>query len=263
MKKKKAYFYTFLFFALFLPIIFGNFQVQNLKTFTNSVGVEFVRIPAGQFQMGMLEDEEQSCMNNVPKHKVIIDHPFYISKYEVTQKQWRRVMGTNPSKFKGDTNPVERISWTDAQKFLKKLNRMENTHSYRLPTEAEWEYVSRANTVNRYFFGKSPDDLNQYAWSYKNSGCKTHPVGLLKPNPWGLYDILGNVWEWCQDTYRSDYYQYTPVKNPPGPKPGSCKVLRGGSWHTISSQRMSCCYRFYYNFNGCLCNVGFRLVRDK
>ncbi len=116
-----------------------------------------------------------------------------MGKYEVTQKQWHEVMGTNPSTFKGDDLPVESVSWNDVQKFIKKLNKKENTNKYRLPSEAEWEYAARAGTTTRYSFGDDARKLRNYAWYYANSNFETHPVGEKKPNTWGLYDMHGNV----------------------------------------------------------------------
>jgi formylglycine-generating enzyme required for sulfatase activity len=163
----------------------------------NSIGMEFVKIPAGEFQMG---SEEHSCGN--PVHRVNIPEAFYMGKYPVTQKQWKAVMGNNPSHFKGDDRPVEYVSWYDVLGFVEKLNELEGTDKYRLPSEAEWEYACRAGTTTRYSFGDSEAKLRKYGWYDGNSRRETHPVGKKKPNPWGLYDIHGNVWEWCQDKWR-------------------------------------------------------------
>ena len=131
---------------------------------------------------------------------------FYLGKYEVTQSQWQVVMGNNPSRFQGDNLPVEQMSWEDVQTFIRKLNAREGEDTYRLPTEAEWEYAARAGSTTAYSFGHSDSRLGEYAWYYMNSGRKTPPVGQLKPNAWGLYDIHGNVSEWAQDRYSKDYY---------------------------------------------------------
>jgi len=136
-----------------------------------------------------------------PPHRVQIEHPFYIGTTEVTQGQWQAVMGNNPSNFKGeDSLPVEQVSWEDCQSFLQKLSQKEGKE-YRLPSEAEWEYACRAGSTTRYFYGDEESKLGEYAWYQDNSGNMTQPVGQKKPNAWGLYDIYGNVGEWCQDWY--------------------------------------------------------------
>ncbi len=203
--------------------------------FENSVGMEFVLIPAGEFMMGSPEGEGD--YDERPQHKVIITRPFYMQTTPVTQAQWKKVIGRkflrrtkNPSYFKGDDLPVERVSWKDAQRFLEKLNQKEQKGRYRLPTEAEWEYACRAGSATKYSFGNDEGRLGEYAWYDKNSGGKTHPVGQKKPNAWGLYDMHGNVWEWCSDWYDKDYYRNSPSRNPKGPTNGRYRVLRGGSW---------------------------------
>ena len=138
-----------------------------------------------------------------------------MGKYPVTQKQWKKVMGNNPSNFKGEDRPVESVSWEDVQEFVKKLNEKEGTDKYRLPSEAEWEYACRAGTQTRYSFGDDESKLNEYAWYDKNSGSETHPVGQKKPNSWDLYDMHGNVWEWVQDRWH-DKYKGAPSMVVPG-----------------------------------------------
>ena len=179
---------------------------SNQKTLTNSIGMEFVLIPAGEFDMGSPSNEEGRFDDEGPVHSVTISNDFYMGKYEVTQKQWIEVMGDNPSQFRGDNLPVEHLSWYDVQEFIRKLNKMEGTYKYRLPSEAEWEYACRAGTTTRYSFGDSESNLGEYAWYDSNSGGKTHPVGQKNPNPWGLYDMHGNVWEWVQDKNYGSYY---------------------------------------------------------
>lgn len=200
------------------------------KTLRNSIGMEFVLIPAGEFLMG----SNGGVSDENPVHTVRLSKPFYLGKYEVMQGQWQAVMGNNPSYFKGDPNlPVEQVSWDDVQEFIRKLNAKEGGTKYRLPTESEWEYVARAGTTTAYSFGDNPRQLGEYAWYYENSGSKTHPVGQKKPNPWGLYDMHGNVWEWVQDRYQDRYSAYTSavVTDPQGPSSGSGRVARGGSWN--------------------------------
>jgi formylglycine-generating enzyme required for sulfatase activity len=197
----------------------------TLETRLNSIGMELVLIPAGEFMMGA----EQGEPDEKPVHRVIIQRPFYLGKYEVTQAQWQDVMGTNPSHFKGDPQrPVERVSWTMAQEFITKLNAREGHTLYRLPTEAEWEYAARAGSTSKYSFGDDDALLEQYAWYAKNDKGTTHPVGQLKPNAWGLYDMHGNVWEWIQD-WRGPY-PAEAVTDPQGPATGNARGYRGGGW---------------------------------
>jgi formylglycine-generating enzyme required for sulfatase activity len=214
----------FLMCGLLCVLLFGGLpgglaQAQN-QTFTNSVGMEFVEIPAGTFMMGSKEE--------TPAHQVTISKAFYLGKHEVTQEQWVAVMGSNPAQFKGRTNPVENVSWDGVQVFIQKLNQKEGGNKYRLPTEAEWEYAARAGTKTEWFFGDDPAALGQYAWFDNNSKDTTHPVGEKKPNPWGLYDIYGNVWEWVADGSRK--YQAGAVTDPTGPADAPHLGNRGGSW---------------------------------
>jgi len=183
------------------------------------VKLEMVMLRNGSFQMG----EKQST------HKVTITKPFYLGKFEVTQEQWERVMGSNPSNFKGAKNPVEQVSWEDCQTFIRKLGEKVPGYTFRLPTEAEWEYACRAGSSSEYCYGDDAGGLGEYAWYDGNSGSKTHPVGEKKPNAWGLYDMHGNVWEWCQDWYGN--LDSNAATDPVGPSSGSYRVLRGGSWY--------------------------------
>jgi formylglycine-generating enzyme required for sulfatase activity len=204
------------------------------------VKLEMVLIPAGDFLMGSPDSDKDAMGDERPQHRVRITKPFYLGKYEVTQEQWEEVMGSNPSRFKGPKNPVEQVSWEDCQVFLKKLSeRSRHPHpgplpegegDFQLPTEAQWEYACRAGSVTRYCFGDDESLLGEYAWYDGNSGSKTHPDGEKKPNAWGLYDMHGNVWEWCADWYDSGYYANPRVDDPTGPTSGSNRVLRGGSW---------------------------------
>ena len=195
----------------------------------NSIGMEFVLIPAGSFLMGDPKAEGYFAEVKRP-HRVNITRPFYLGKYEVTQEQWERVMGSNPSRFKGRDNPVESVSWNDAQEFVRRLNAMEGHRRYRLPTEAEWEYAARAGSTTAYSFGDDAGELGDYGWYEANSGKGTHPVGQLRPNAWGLYDMHGNVWEWVNDWYDAKYYAYSrKTDNPGGPNFGESRAGRGGS----------------------------------
>ena len=184
------------------------------------VTLEMLWVPPGDFTMGSNDGDS----DEKPPHQVTLTQGFWLGKYEVTQEQWERVMGSNPSNFKGAKNPVECVSWDDAQAFCKKPG-----NGLRLPTEAEWEYACRAGSTTAYCFGESHSGLGDYAWYNDNSGSKTHPVGGKKPNAWGLYDIHGNVWEWCQDWYGD--YPRGSVTDPTGRTSGTYRVLRGGSWN--------------------------------
>jgi formylglycine-generating enzyme required for sulfatase activity len=202
------------------------------KTWTNSIGMEFVLIPAGTFMMGSPDSDAEASDMEKPAHRVTISQPFYLGKYLVTQGQWEAVMGkeNNPSQFKGDANrPVEHVSWEDVQQFIDMLNTREGGTQYRLPTEAEWEYACRAGSQTAYSFGDDPRQLDTYGWYQGNSERHTHPVRQKRPNAWGLYDMHGNVYEWVQDWYGG--YAAEPVTDPQGPASGSDRVLRSGSWN--------------------------------
>jgi formylglycine-generating enzyme required for sulfatase activity len=242
---------------------------------TNSIGIEFVTIPAGSFVMGAPNGEPGSTSSEKPQHEVIISKPFSMGKYEVTQAQWEIVMGSNPYTL-DRSNPyynlpgmAERItrpehpatvSWIDAQEFIKRLNEREGHSRYRLPTEAEWEYAARAGTTTAYSFGDNSNELSRYAWFGEdfNSGG-THPVGQKIANPWGLYDIHGNVWEWVQDWYNQSYSSQSPSTDPSGPTTGSQHVVRGGSWHQTSGSWRSA-FRKGYNPDYRGISIGFRVV---
>ena len=198
------------------PSATSTFQPKN-------PALELVRIPPGSFMMG----STNGTPDEVPVHQVTIKYSFYIGKYEVTQAQWQALMGDNPSNFKDCPScPVEKVSWDDTQKFIQKLNQMNDGYTYRLPTEAEWEYANRAGTTGDY-----AGALNEVAWYFENSGNKTHPVGGKRPNSWGLADMHGNVWEWCDDWYH-DSYLGAPTDGSAWLNGGAKgRVLRGGSWH--------------------------------
>ncbi|MCP5501823.1 MAG: formylglycine-generating enzyme family protein [Leptospiraceae bacterium] len=219
----------------------------------NSIGTEFIYIPAGEFMMGQSPGDEEAFDREKPAHKVRLTTGFYMSKYPLTQRDWLKIIEENPSSFKDDLNcPVERVSWNDVQEFIKRLNEMETPEGdppegrlqegrlqegrllrmkYRLPTEAEWEYAARAGSETKYYFGNEASELKNYAWYDENSDSKTHPVGEKLPNEFGLYDMLGNVWEWCEDWYDSEYYKKSPLENPFNGDKSDYKVYRGGSWY--------------------------------
>jgi len=208
------------------------------EPFTNTVGMTLVYIPPGKFVMGSPKDEIGRGELEV-QHEVIISKGFYLQTTEVTQKQWTAVMGRNPSHFKGADLPVEQVSWYDSQIFIQRLNQMEEGGRYRLPTEAEWEYACRAGTVTAFVSGpithagrKLDPALDRIGWYWANSNGSSHPVAQKEANAWGLYDMHGNVWEWCQDWFQSWFDKFTagPVIDPQGPKRGRFRVFRGGSW---------------------------------
>jgi len=193
------------------------------------VGMEFVLIPAGEFDMGSPPSEEDRLEYEGPVHRVMISKSFYVGKYPTTQEQYRVVTGKSPSNFCGGELPVDSVSWDDAMAFCKSLAALLNCN-IRLPTEAEWEYACRAGTTTRFGFGDDPSALGEYAWYSANSGSVTHPVGQKRPNGFGLYDMHGNVWEWCLDYYGWYYYAVSPHVDPQGPEVGASRILRGGSW---------------------------------
>ncbi|MDP2279116.1 MAG: formylglycine-generating enzyme family protein [Nitrospirota bacterium] len=199
---------------------------EQRRAFTDlTTNMEFVFVKGGCYQMGKSYNAHEVCVDD-----------FYMGKYEVTQGQWKAIMGNNPSRFSdcGDNCPVESVSWDDIQDFTNKLNQ-KTGKNYRLPTEAEWEYAARSEGKNEKYAGSSNESgLGDYAWYDENSGGRTHPVGQKKPNGLGLYDMSGNVREWVSDWHDSDYYKNSPKNNPTGPSSGKGKVFRGGSWFSDS-----------------------------
>jgi len=240
---------------------------SHRERLTNSIGMEFVYILPGGFLMGSPPDE-YGHENWERQHQVTLTKGFYMQKTEVTQKQWETVMGDNPSHFLncGDDCPVEQVSWHDAQEFIKKLNQMENTKKYRLPTEAEWEYACRAGTNTAFSNGtitKENCGYNPYldaaGWYYRNSEKGTHTVAQKQANPWGLHDMHGNVWEWCQDWEKK--YPFHPATDPTGPPTGLARIRRGGSWNHYPLFCRSA-YRSWLDPDKKTPHVGFRLARS-
>ena len=222
----------------------------------NGISIEMVKVEAGSFNMGATPEMENPYDSEKPVHRVTLTNNYYIGKYEVTQALWQAVMGSNPSYFKGDDLPVEQVSWNDCQDFISKLNAMTGKR-FRLPSEAEWEYAARGGKKSRGYQYSGSNTLGDVAWYEGNSGSKTHAVGTKQPNELGIYDMTGNVYEWCQDWYGS--YSSSPQTNPIGAVSGSSRVDRGGSWfftakHCRSSYRFNLTPGYRLNF------LGLRLV---
>jgi formylglycine-generating enzyme required for sulfatase activity len=238
-------------------LVVGNRNMTNVEIAapgTRDIVGEFVKIPPGEFMMGCSPGDPQCRAFEFPVHRVGITKPFEIGKYEVTQAQWEALMGNNPSQFKGRDHPVENINDWVVRDFITKLNALGDGYRYRLPTEAEWEYAARAGGT-----GINPGATDAIAWFQDNSGDTTHPVGQKRPNAWGLYDVLGNVWELVQDWYSPSYYDKSPALDPQGPTEGTQHSLRGGSWDLeAGSIRVS--YRG--NPSDDDYTYGFRLVRE-
>ena len=215
----------------------------------SAIGMEFKLIPAGSFTMGEGDDA----------HEVTLTTPFKMGVHEVAQAQYEQVMGFNPSHFKGGNHPVETVTWVRAVEFCRRLSDLPVEkaagHVYRLPTEAEWEYACRAGTTTRYSFGDDDSELGDYAW-FGTLDDKTHPVGTKRPNPWGLYDMHGNVWELCEDWVAK--YPSGNATNPTGPSTGNNRVKRGGSWSSFDKTCGSA-YRSWQKPLGWGWDRGFRV----
>jgi formylglycine-generating enzyme len=246
-------------------------------TYTNSIGMEFVLAPSGSLLMGkfepqcapvglqdnVTESQHAECVKmsreaSRPGFQANIPRPFYIGKFEVTQGQYRKVMGANPSHFpeskageNADDYPVDSVTWQDAQAFVQKLNAIEKSRAYRLPTEMEWEYAARAGATDEVQGLKKPEA----AWFMSNAQYTTHPAGRKSPNAWGIYDMLGNVWEWVRDFYDEQVQPGGPV----GPRSGKVHVLRGGSY---SAHDKNVRVSVHAGGPGGVIDVGFRIVKD-
>ena len=193
----------------------------------DGINIDMVRVEAGTFTMGATPEMKNPDNDEKPTHRVTLTNDYYIGKYEVTQALWQTVMGNNPSEFKGDNLPVETVSWYDCQEFISKLNRITGK-MFRLPTEAEWEYAARGGNKSRGYQYSGSNNLSDVAWYDDNSSNTTHAVGTKQPNELGIYDMSGNVDEWCQD-WKGAYSSSSQV-NPTGANSGSSRVIRGGSW---------------------------------
>lgn len=260
--------------ALLLFFLIGS-PCSATESWSNSLAMRFVRIPAGTFVMGNSQADEtafelpdgdsQAIQDEIPPHSVRISRDFWLSATEVTQGQWLRLMGTRPGPEslwrRADWRqlPVVSVSWHDAQRFIKKLNATEKTSAYRLPTEAEWEYAARAGSPNARPFPK--ENLDAYAWFLGNSNDQPQPVAGKLANAWGLYDMLGNAWEWVADRYQADYYAHAPGIDPAGPDNGAQRVRRGGSYH-CQPHLMRVNYRAADTPDKTYSVLGFRVLRQ-
>ncbi len=250
-------------------------QEPAMQVITTESGIEMVRIPGGMFRMGSEDGQDDER----PVHDVRVD-AFWMDRTEVTQAQYTKLIQPNPAHFKGPNRPVEMIAWTSAALYCNKRSRAEglepcydeetaacnfDADGYRLPTEAEWEYACRAGSTTAFSFGDDPRELPRYAWFADNADKTTHPVARKKPNPWGLFDMHGNVAEWCNDVYADGYYKTSPKDNPRGPDEGEQCVLRGGAWNSSATACRSA-YRVGENpgfADACFAQdaIGFRCVR--
>jgi formylglycine-generating enzyme required for sulfatase activity len=238
-----------------------------------TAGTDMIQVPGGRFVMGNKDEVD------APPHEVTVN-AFFMDRYLVTQDEFEKLMHENPSRWKGNRHPVEQVRWSDAVRFCNKRSEAEgrqpcydlknwtcnfDADGYRLPTEAEWEYACRAGSATAYFFGDNAAKLGDYAWFDKNSGGHPQEVGQKQSNGWGLFDIAGNLWEWCNDFYQVDYYPHSPAEDPRGPDKGETKVVRGGAWRFGAE---TCRSGYRYNENPGYADVcfgydiyGFRCVR--
>lgn len=262
----------FAIFAIATSVLLQSTFV-HAQGYTNSIDMKFVLIPSGSFVMGSHEFEP-GRPDEKPQRQVTISKPFYLGMYEVTQEQWVKVMNSNPSEFKGRNKPVQNVSWDDANAFIARLNKLESTNRFRLPSEAEWEYAARAGSNTAYYYGDDPDGekLSEYGWYKKYTSSGPKESGNLKPNKWGLYDMHGNVSEWVHDFYsgfdgkggvdESRYYITGSTIDPRGPPTGlrNEHVIRGGSALDDRSRLRSAARHFCTLSYPCGSYLGFRVA---
>lgn len=260
--------------CLFITAVFS--APLFAQGFTSPFGQDFVKINAGEFIMGnedfelLKKEVEPARIENLkkelPPHKVRITRDFYLATTETTQSIWQEVMDEQPGKEERWQRedwarlPVTRVSWETVHEFIDRVNEMDEFYHYRLPTEAEWEYAARAGTSGLRPF--EYDDMGKYAWYRESSGDKPMPVGSLKPNAWGLYDMIGNVWEWVEDSFERDYYKVSSLDDPRGPELSERKVMRGGSYH-CTPERARVGIRGTFLEYKSMSVIGFRLAADR
>jgi formylglycine-generating enzyme required for sulfatase activity len=236
-----------------------NPLTASSKNFIENLGggvqLEMIAIPGGTFEMG----DYDGNASEKPPHQVNIK-PFYLGKYVFTQEQYQAVKGTNPSRFQGAKRPVEQVNWNQTMEFCKKLSQ-KTGRNYRLPSEAEWEYACRAGTQTKYYFGDDEKQLGNYAWYDGNSNWETHPVGEKEPNQFGLYDMHGNVWEWCSDRWHENYHNTLTDGSSWETGTGDNRVRRGGSW-SLNAVLCRSTFRLRYSAGFYLRNLGFRVALD-
>ena len=273
--KLTARIFCLLLIFLFIPDCRRAEDIVGVFVVETETGIEMVVIPAGFFDMG----SDKSASDEIPVHKVWVDS-FWMDRFEVVQEQFRKYQISDPSHFKSPDRPLEQMNWTDAAIYCNERSLAEGlepcydeqtcrcnfqANGYRLPTEAEWEYACRAGTNTDYSFGNDVRKLKSYGWFAGNSSGKTQPVGRKKPNPWGLYDMHGNVAEWCNDYYSENYYKNSPQRNPKGPATGEERVLRGGAWNSTADALRSSSRASDPSIDDtCLASdaIGFRCVRN-
>jgi formylglycine-generating enzyme required for sulfatase activity len=259
-KKRRTISTKLLIGVVSLSISLVSFGQSQNQTFTvKGVSFEMIYVQGGSFNMGCISEQSNDCEDDTkPVHRVTLSD-YYIGKFEVTQELWNAVMSDNSSSFKGDRLPVEKVSWNDAQEFISKLN-VQTGKQFRLPTEAEWEYAARGGVKSSGYKFSGSNDINAVAWYKNNSGDRTHDVGGKQPNELGIYDMSGNVWEWCGDWYNEDYYSSSPSNNPVGASSGSYRVLRGGSWGYEHDYLCVVSHRSDLSPEYCSRSIGFRIV---
>ena len=243
---------------LFLSILLPVFaHAQESRQANTAKEPQMILVKGGTYMMG----SNNANPNEKPAHKVIVND-FYIGIYEVTQAQWRAVMHNNPAAFVNEDGPEENISWDEVQEYINNLNKLTGK-KYRLPTEAEWEYAAKGGSKSIGYLYSGSDDIKRIAWIKDNSSDMPHPVGQKQANELGIYDMSGNVWEWCADWYDDVFYRrlYSRRPNPIGPKTGTFKIVRGGSWYS-NEYCSRPTYRDGFIPGGKSTNIGFRLARD-